>query len=1163
MVMNPVKKQTSEHIHSIKRRLAETEARFNALTETLPIAVGVSTSDGTFLYINDSYSKTFGYTLQEINQLKATDLYWDPNDRQKWLEILQAERFVKDYEVLLKRKDGTPFWAMISVKRIELEGEQAYIGSVMDITEHKRMEEELYQSETIRKVTDAMQAERQRFYNVLDTLPVMICLITVDHQLAFVNLAFSVAFGKSESRLCYENRFGLDKPCDFCESFQVFKTGQPHQWEFTSEAGMVIDAYAVPFTDVDGTPMILEMDVDITERRKEEKELEEHRQHLEKLVNERTLRLESANARLTTEVEERKKAEERLEYLASFPERNPNPVMEVSLDGQIRYTNSATGQLFPELRKLNTSHAWLTDWETTTLPFRQGLNKTILRDVEVGGKYYQQSLTLIEPEGVIRIYGIDITSRVLAEQALLFSEERYRSIVETAAEGIVLAQPDGKYIYVNQQMATLLGYTVDEILGKSGLDFMYDNQVTEISRLRNELHQGSILHGEFKFRRKDGSILWSMYNSSPIINGQGEHLANLAMHTDVTERKLAEQALQKAHDDLERRVQERTQELNTANNQLRAEVAEREKAQTELETSLQELQVIEEELRTNNDLLVEAHRVLEAERRRYQDLFEFAPDAYLITDERAIVIEANQNASKLLGISLKRLVGKPLAGFIHRADQHAFSKLLASLQLHESLPSQELRLVPRHAPQITASVKVALGESQEKAYTLRWTIRDISARKRAEETIRQNALRNAVLSEVSQSLAEASLDEKAILDIVVKTTARLLGDSCVITLVSEDGQKLVPVAWGHINPEVYQLMGTLFSTVHSPIAMGLSGQVFRASKPLLIKELSPADARNNISSSYRSYLDAVGISSLLIVPIQINGKTIGTLGITRDRGGQPYTEDDQSLLEILGTRTGQSIHNARLYQELQTALRKELETHDQLVQSEKFAAVGRLLAMITHEINNPLQTIKNCLYLSQMDTPEGTQAYDALNIAVTETNRLANLVAQLREMYRPPTLGLNTPVDLPALVDEVRILLVSYLQDNHVLWEVIAPIDGLFSHLLVEGVRDHLKQVFLNICLNAIDAMEPQGGSLKISFKVNKDATYAGVCFKDTGPGLPPGVKEKLFEPFTTTKEKGLGLGLMICYDIIKKHNGYIEVESEPGEGAMFSIWLPAKSETV
>jgi signal transduction histidine kinase len=116
-----------------------------------------------------------------------------------------------------------------------------------------------------------------------------------------------------------------------------------------------------------------------------------------------------------------------------------------------------------------------------------------------------------------------------------------------------------------------------------------------------------------------------------------------------------------------------------------------------------------------------------------------------------------------------------------------------------------------------------------------------------------------------------------------------------------------------------------------------------------------------------------------------------------------------------------------------------------------------------------------------------------------------------------------------------------------------------FDHRVIEGVADQLKQVFLNISLNAIDAMEPGGGKITIDLRVSDDNHLAGVCIRDTGPGLTQEVKDKLFEPFITTKEKGLGLGLDICYNIIQKHNRRIDVDSEPGKGTAFPIWLPAR----
>jgi PAS domain S-box-containing protein len=1002
---------------------------------------------------------------------------------------------------------------------------------------------------------------------------------------------------------------------------------------------------------------------------------------------------------------------------------------------------------------------------------------------------YYRVYAFCPTSGQCAVIFMDITAQKKVEDALRLSEEKYRTMVETAAEGIVTASPDGVFFYVNQQMADLLGYPAEDILGKAGSDFMYDNQQTQVQQLRQELRSGNVLHGEFKFRRKDGSALWSLYNASPIFNDDGEHIGNLIMHTDITarkqvdmqlvtvaekyatlfnntsdgvliysldgqilevndayvqmsgyscdeltqmkvtaldacetpeevssriqrlldqkghdgfesqhrrkdgsifdvdvtslyfeqaggriaifvrditerkqaeqrlaylasfpevnprpitevdlqgtiqyanpaamklfpdlkekrlahpwlvnwdsvlfpilhgqlevtlrdvsvgdryyqqtlnyistqgvvriygmditERKLAEQALRQAHDELEQKVQERTQELNIANEQLRGKIFEHQKVQHELESSVQELQVVEEELRNNNEMMIDAQKVLDTERQRYQDLFDFAPDGYLVTDGNGLILEANQFATRPLGIPYHSLIGKPLLVFVSPDDHHGFHHILNKLRTEHTVESQELRLHPRTNDEVSVAVTIAAAKDPSEKDILRWTLRDITERKRAEEIIRQNSRRNAIMSDVSQSLAGVSLDEPAILDAVVKTAARSIGDGCVINLVGENGKQLNSVTWHHNNPETLELMNSILTSVQNRSADGLARRVYETSLPILIQSLD-AEVLELIRDEFRDYLKQVDITSLLIVPLQIENKTVGTISLVRNRGSQAFTDDDQDLVEILAIRTAQTIHNARLYQELQNALMKELETHDQLVQAEKFAAVGRLLASITHEINNPLQTIKNCLYLSQMDITPGTPAYDALAMAATETNRLSNLVAQLREIYRPPTHGQNRPVQIPALLGEVHTLLAGYLQEKHVKWALARPNTALLKGLVVEGVADQLKQVFLNICINAIDAMEPDGGIITISFNRPADEDKLGICIRDTGPGLTQEVKDKLFEPFTTTKEKGLGLGLAICYDIMKKHNGSIEVESEPGEGAAFTLWLPVRSE--
>ncbi|MBI4790601.1 MAG: PAS domain S-box protein [Chloroflexi bacterium] len=137
----------------------------------------------------------------------------------------------------------------------------------------------------------------------------------------------------------------------------------------------------------------------------------------------------------------------------------------------------------------------------------------------------------------------EIAERKKAEQALRESEEKYRTIVETATEGIWTAQPDGKTLFVNQRMADMLGYSREELQSRVGAEFLHEDQKREVPQTRAELEKGAKISKELRFRRKDGAELWTLVSVSPLHDGQGRHIANLSMHADITERKRAEERL--------------------------------------------------------------------------------------------------------------------------------------------------------------------------------------------------------------------------------------------------------------------------------------------------------------------------------------------------------------------------------------------------------------------------------------------------------------------------------------------------------------------------------------------------------------------------------------------------------------------------------------------
>ncbi|MFO7980586.1 MAG: cache domain-containing protein [Candidatus Aminicenantes bacterium] len=234
---------------------------------------------------------------------------------------------------------------------------------------------------------------------------------------------------------------------------------------------------------------------------------------------------------------------------------------------------------------------------------------------------------------------------------------------------------------------------------------------------------------------------------------------------------------------------------------------------------------------------------------------------------------------------------------------------------------------------------------------------------------------------------------------------------------------------------------------------------------------------------------------------------------------------------------------------------REMQAH--LIQSEKLASLGKLAAGVAHEINNPLGGILIYSHLILEDIDKDTPYYDNLRKIVKETSRCKEIVKGLLEFARPKEPETSI-VDINNVVEKALSII-----ETKTLFQNI-KIKKKYSSSLPKITADsaQLQQVFINIIINAAEAMEGNG-SLIIETGVNDQEKQIYICFQDTGPGIPDEVKNRLFEPFFTTKEvgKGTGLGLAISYSFIRKHNGTIEVKSKVNEGSTFIVKLPIKDE--
>ncbi len=231
------------------------------------------------------------------------------------------------------------------------------------------------------------------------------------------------------------------------------------------------------------------------------------------------------------------------------------------------------------------------------------------------------------------------------------------------------------------------------------------------------------------------------------------------------------------------------------------------------------------------------------------------------------------------------------------------------------------------------------------------------------------------------------------------------------------------------------------------------------------------------------------------------------------------------------------------------------EAQAAMVQTEKLALTGQLAASLAHEINNPLQTVIGCLGLAEESLGHEERSVGTyLEMASEELKRAASIVGRLRDLNRPSNPEEKEATHLGELVEHVVAVTNKQCRDRGIAVDVVQQ-DEVIP--VVNAVPNRLQQVFLNLILNAIDAM-PSGGQLTITLGGTGDPKGVRMVFKDTGVGIPPEVQSRLFDPFHTTRPDGLGLGLFISQSIVQDHGGGISVESSPGEGTTFTIWLPA-----
>jgi two-component system NtrC family sensor kinase len=558
---------------------------------------------------------------------------------------------------------------------------------------------------------------------------------------------------------------------------------------------------------------------------------------------------------------------------------------------------------------------------------------------------------------------------------------------------------------------------------------------------------------------------------------------------------------------------------------------------------------------------------------QFQALLEGAPDAVIIVDEAGSILIANGQAGRLFGYDVGDLIGQPVERLLpsHLRERHVRHRYSYVGDPHTRPMGNGLDLIAQRKDGSIFPVEISLSSmSTTDGLLVTSVIRDVTERKRAadelERQVQQRTAHLNALLQVSRELFSArSLD--GVLQRSLSHAQALVPEAqrSVIYLYEATTQRLAMRASAGFSS---------LPSLNIPLDAVLVRDIFERQQTLHINSQQELVAllgaqQGEAQTTLLEMFELTSLPSGLIgVPLRSHEQVLGVLLLIRVAGAGPFAPETPAMLEGLARLTAaaiseeESLATARTlssqvaHLEAQQALLAERLNAAEagMLQAARLAAVGQLAASIAHEINNPLYAARNCLYLLEGDLPPDLSDTPYLAIARDELGRIAGIIERMRDFYRPPR-GELAPCDLNMLVEET--LAITSLNTRHM------PVQVIFTPTpdlpMVVGNSDQLRQVLLNLLLNAVDAM-PSGGSLTV--RTLAGPTVALLEIQDTGIGIPPDVKNHLFEPFFTTKPTGTGLGLSISAHIVTQHGGQIEVDSEPGHGTTFRVALPYRPET-
>jgi signal transduction histidine kinase len=395
------------------------------------------------------------------------------------------------------------------------------------------------------------------------------------------------------------------------------------------------------------------------------------------------------------------------------------------------------------------------------------------------------------------------------------------------------------------------------------------------------------------------------------------------------------------------------------------------------------------------------------------------------------------------------------------------------------------------------------------------------------DTSRRQLEQMSTLIEINKAIASTLSLEKRLNQIVERTARLMKSKICSVLFLSEDGKELILKAqWGG-SPDYSDKPNLKVDTC-------LIGQVIRSRRSIQVLDITKESGY-----LFKDLAKRENLKSLLSVPLIVRDRIIGALNIYKSKWYE-FSDEEKTLVRTFADLCSVAIENARLYE-------KMIDLEEQTRRAERLTAVGELAVGIAHEIRNPLTIVKMIFESGSVLTEKDTK------VISQELDRMNTIISHLLDYTRPKEVK-PEPCDIQESMENTLFLLAPQFDKKNI--RVITDLKTRGYKVLADPV--HLQQVFLNLLLNARDAISGKG-KIQITCRVKRQREM-NISIVDNGTGISQKIQENLFVPFTTSKPKGLGLGLSIVHRILKAHNGSIKITSAPGKGTTVNLVIPIYS---